>query len=195
MRGKRGGRVVFAAEVKGSCLVGAIFFFVSFKPALFHEISLFKKREQKFELPKTLRSFGQQQQLLCIWRGGNPIFFPQKRAKQEPMCDNNTTDIFPQKNVRIFRQNWACPRARASSFSIFFWKARTLWPLRQTVSLSPSPPRSNEVFRMAATVVKTSLFCLDYRSAPILLSDGGWKSVGAAAKEGREEKRLRRSKK
>ncbi len=41
MRGKRGGRVVFAAEVEGSCLVGAIFFFVSFKPALFHEISLF----------------------------------------------------------------------------------------------------------------------------------------------------------
>ncbi len=26
MRGKRGGRVVFAAEVEGSCLVGAIFF-------------------------------------------------------------------------------------------------------------------------------------------------------------------------
>ncbi len=56
MRGKRGGRVVFAAEVEGSCLVGAIFF-GGFKPALFHEISLFLKKGAEIRAPQNFALF------------------------------------------------------------------------------------------------------------------------------------------
>ncbi len=117
------------------------------------------------------------------------------------MCDNNTTDIFP-KNVRIFRQNWACPRARASSFSIFLESADALAVASNGLSF-PFPPlvatrfsvwrrRSLKLpFSVWTTEVHQSYSAMGVGKSALLQRKEGWKNGygvvrNSVTKEGRK---------